>query len=56
MKQVPDVFFETEEASAGWLIDQAGLKGESVGGARISEVHGNFIVNEGGATAEDVIS
>ena len=38
------------------MIDQAGLKGESVGGARISEIHGNFIVNEGGATAEDVIS
>jgi UDP-N-acetylmuramate dehydrogenase len=32
------------------------LKGESVGGARVSEIHGNFIVNEGGATAEDVIS
>ena len=32
------------------------MKGESVGAARISEVHGNFIVNEGGATAEDVIS
>ncbi|MEC7802401.1 MAG: UDP-N-acetylmuramate dehydrogenase [Verrucomicrobiota bacterium] len=50
------IFRNPEEASAGWLIDQAGLKGESVGGARISEVHGNFIVNEGGATAEDVIS
>ena len=57
VKQVPDVFFGIpQEASAGWLIDQAGLKGETVGGARISEVHGNFIVNEGGATAEDVIA
>ena len=50
------IFKNPEEVSAGWLIDQAGLKGESVGGARISEVHGNFIVNEGSATAEDVIS
>ena len=50
------IFRNPEEASAGWLIDQAGLKGESVGGARISEVHGNFIVNAGGATAEYVIS
>jgi UDP-N-acetylmuramate--alanine ligase len=50
------IFRNPEEASAGWLIDQSGLKGESVGGARISKIHGNFIVNEGGATAEDVIS
>ena len=50
------VFRNPENVSAGWLIEQSGMKGESVGGARISEVHGNFIVNEGGATAEDVIS
>ena len=50
------VFRNPEEVSAGWLIEKSGLKGESVGAARISEVHGNFIVNEGGATAEDVIS
>jgi UDP-N-acetylmuramate dehydrogenase len=40
--------------SAGALIDRAGLKGRSVGGARISTVHANFIVNEGGATARHV--
>ena len=50
------VFRNPEEVSAGWLIEQSGLKGESVGAARISEVHGNFIINEGGATADDVIS
>ena len=39
---------------AGRLIDTAGLRGESVGGARISEEHANFIVNVGDARAADV--
>ena len=40
---------------AGKLIDELGLKNLSIGNARVSEVHGNFIVNDGGATAEDVL-
>ena len=42
--------------SAGRLIDDLGLKNSAVGGARVSEVHANFIVNDGGATATEVLS
>ncbi|AIE59563.1 UDP-N-acetylmuramate dehydrogenase [Bacillus methanolicus] len=41
---------------AGKLIESAGLKGHSIGGAMISEMHGNFIVNTGNAKADDVLS
>jgi UDP-N-acetylmuramate dehydrogenase len=41
-------------ASAGALVDVAGLKGASEGPARVSTTHGNFIVNEGGATARQI--
>jgi UDP-N-acetylmuramate dehydrogenase len=40
--------------SAGALVDRAGLKGVAVGGARVSATLGNFIVNEGAATAADI--
>ncbi len=42
--------------SAGQLVEEAGLKNVRVGGARISQKHGNFIVNEGAATAKDVVT
>jgi len=41
--------------SAWRLVDGVGMRGERRGGARVSELHSNFIVNEGGASAEDVI-
>ncbi len=41
--------------SAGRLVDRAGLKGSQVGHAMISLEHGNFVVNQGGASAKDVL-
>ncbi len=39
---------------AGWFVEELGLKGKKIGGAMVSEKHGNFIVNTGGAKADDV--
>ena len=48
------VFKRPEGHFAGALIEQCGLKGFSVGGAQVSELHAGFIINTGGATADDV--
>ena len=40
----------------GQMIEEAGLKGYSIGGAQVSEKHAGFIINKGGATAKDVVS
>jgi UDP-N-acetylmuramate dehydrogenase len=49
------VFKNPKGMPAGRIIDEAGLKGLTLGGARVSEMHGNFIVNLGSATAKDII-
>ncbi len=52
--EVPQKFIDTNRIPAGWLIDQLGLKGTNVGGAAISEDHGNFITSDGSATADQL--
>ncbi|KUK09968.1 MAG: UDP-N-acetylenolpyruvoylglucosamine reductase [Clostridia bacterium 41_269] len=49
------VFKNPPEGSAGYFIEKAGLKGLREGNARVSLKHANFIVNEGGAKASDVL-
>jgi UDP-N-acetylmuramate dehydrogenase len=49
-------FFKNPPGQAAWrLIDAAGLRGMSVGGAQVSDEHANFLVNRGGATAADFL-
>ena len=55
MPTAGSVFRNPVGMSAGKLIEDAGLKGYVYGGAKVSEKHANFIVNEGTATYEDII-
>lgn len=50
-------FFKNPPGQAAWrLIDAAGLRGLQIGGAQVSEVHSNFLINRGGATAADFLA
>lgn len=49
-------FFKNPSGQAAWkLIDEAGLRGMTIGGAQVSEVHANFLVNRGGAKSADFL-
>jgi len=60
-KKLLEKFPELEEfnkkgtIAAGYLIAKAGLVGKKIGGAQISQIHANFIINTGGATSKDVL-
>lgn len=54
-KQINRAIKTIDIPAAGYLIDQAGLKGICVNDACVSEKHANFIINKGNATAEDVV-
>jgi UDP-N-acetylmuramate dehydrogenase len=50
------VFRNPKPYAAGWLIEQAGLKGYQIGGAQVAQRHANFILNSGGAKAGDIFN
>lgn len=52
---IPQEFLERKRIPAGWIIDKFGLKGAKVGDAEISLQHGNFLLNKGHATAEEIL-
>ena len=54
--EVPEHMLTAKRIPAGWLIDQAGLKGQAVGGFEVSERHGNFLLNKNHGKAEDVLA
>jgi UDP-N-acetylmuramate dehydrogenase len=49
------VKLKDDKLPAGWLVAHVGLRGKAVGGAKVSDIHPNYIVNTGTATAEEVI-
>ena len=48
------IFKNPTQMPAGMLIEKAGFKGVKIGGARVSEIHANFIINDGTATTRDI--
>lgn len=54
--EIPESMKASGKISAGWLIDQAGLLGKSIGQVSVSKKHGNFFVNGGQARAQDILA
>ncbi len=54
LAQLPEHFNKARRVPAGWIIEQAGLKGLTVGGCRVSNEHGNFIINFNKGTQADI--
>ncbi len=50
------IFRNPTHYAAGKLIEEAGLKGYRIGGAMVSDIHANFIVNAAGATSKDILA
>lgn len=50
------IFKNPVETPAGQLVEELGLKNHRIGAARVSEIHGNFIVNDGGANARQILN
>ena len=55
LASVGSTFANPDGDYAGRLIDEAGLKGTTIGGAKISELHANFFINESDATSDDFL-
>ena len=55
LKKIPDDFIIHEKISAGHLLESVGANGAIRGGAMVASYHGNLIVNNGNATAQDVL-
>jgi len=56
LEDLPPLFVERKKIPIGWLVEQVEMKGFTVGGAKISEQHGNFIVNFNKATQQDILT
>jgi UDP-N-acetylmuramate dehydrogenase len=53
---VPQGMIDKKQISSGWLIEQAGLLGKSIGDIEVSKKHGNFFINKGNARAQDIVA
>lgn len=53
---VPGAMLVSKRIPAGWLIDQAGLKGTAIGDFQVSDKHGNFLLNKGKGKASEVLA